>query len=542
MKKTLKLTLFIVFISLSLLTHFKIFSQRASAANYNPGHIIDDEIFTDKTSMTPGDIQNFLNSKVPVCDTNHQGGDPNYPPPYICLKDYVEGGRSAAQIIWDAAQQYNISPKVLLVTLQKENGLVTDTWPYPWQYRTAMGFGCPDGQPCDAQWYGFTNQVNQGARHFRGFVELNPNWYVPFRPGNNFIAFHPDTNRCGGSNVYIVNNATSALYSYTPYQPNAAALATKYGSGDGCSSYGNRNFFNYFNDWFGSTYSNRCNYDTPGVPSTNQLFHKYNRGIDSADFIIYTGSSTNCIESHIWNNGMQSWQTHIASNQPKVSYPSTQVLFGDLDGSGYDYPLLFGVQGTSTGKVESHVWNRDMRSWLAHTASNQAVIDPADCKIVIADLDGNQKEDPTLICLRNTSTGKIELHTWNPGMQTWRNHIVTNMPAVDPSVMTVVSGDVDGNGADELILVAYGGTTTGKVEFHVWNSGQQTWWLHYATNLATINSSQAKIEFADIDGNKVDEAVLVKFTNTGSGKIEFHIWNPGYYSWRSHIASNQNTL
>jgi hypothetical protein len=37
--------------------------------------------------------------------------------------------------------------------------------------------------------------------------------------------------------------------------PNAAALANPYRVGDSCSSYGNRNFWNYYNDWFGSPVS-----------------------------------------------------------------------------------------------------------------------------------------------------------------------------------------------------------------------------------------------------------------------------------------------
>jgi hypothetical protein len=53
--------------------------------------------------------------------------------------------------------------------------------------------------------------------------------------------------------VYIQNQATANLYYYTPYQPNAASLRAGYGEGDGCSTYGNRNFYQYFNDWFGST-------------------------------------------------------------------------------------------------------------------------------------------------------------------------------------------------------------------------------------------------------------------------------------------------
>ena len=152
---------------------FAFFAKSAKAASFDPGRIIDDSIFTNKSAMSVGDIQNFLNSKVPACDTWHAPGPSaqGANPPWVCLKDYNEGGKSAAQIVWEQAQNYSINPQVLLVTLQKENGLITDSWPYPWQYRTAMGFGCPDGAPCDAQWYGFTNQVSQAARHFRNFYD-----------------------------------------------------------------------------------------------------------------------------------------------------------------------------------------------------------------------------------------------------------------------------------------------------------------------------------------------------------------------------------
>ena len=51
--------------------------------------------------------------------------------------------------------------------------------------------------------------------------------------------------------INIQNRATSALYRYTPYQPNAGALAAGYGTAP-CGAYGNRNFYQYFEDWFGN--------------------------------------------------------------------------------------------------------------------------------------------------------------------------------------------------------------------------------------------------------------------------------------------------
>src|SRR5690606_7604841 len=83
---------------------------------------------------------------------------------------------------------------------------------------------------------------------------------------NNTILWHPNTS-CGSSTVYISNQATAGLYIYTPYRPNQAALNNLYGTGDSCSSYGNRNFWRMFNDWFGSTKASGidCDSRVPGI-------------------------------------------------------------------------------------------------------------------------------------------------------------------------------------------------------------------------------------------------------------------------------------
>ncbi|MDB5179803.1 MAG: Curculin protein [Candidatus Saccharibacteria bacterium] len=239
-------------------------AQPASAAGFEAGRIIDDGVFTDASSMGVGDIQQFLNSKVPICDTNGtqtseygggtraQWGQTNYgQSTFTCLKDYSENGRSSAQIIYDTAQQYGINPKVILVLLQKEQSLVTDTWPLNIQYRSATGYGCPDTSVCDSQYYGLTNQVTWAAKMFRAIINDSPTWYTPYVLGDNYIQYSPDAS-CGGSTVTIVNRATQALYNYTPYQPNAAAIAAGWGSAP-CGAYGNRNFYLYYTNWFGST-------------------------------------------------------------------------------------------------------------------------------------------------------------------------------------------------------------------------------------------------------------------------------------------------
>ena len=265
MKKTLYLGAFLV--TVCLFGH----TPPVNAATFDPGNIIDNVTMSSQNTMTFYQIQDFINGKMPACDTNGTQPASDYgrpdlthaqyaalrgwqSPPYICLKNFTENGLTPAQIIYNAAQAKHINPQVLLVTLQKESSLITDTWPLNSQYRTAMGYGCPDSGPnnsanCNSNYFGFTNQINWAATLYRAVLDQSPTWYSPYVVGSNYIQWNPQSS-CGGSTVNIQNLATAALYDYTPYQPNQAALNAGWGQGDGCSSYGNRNFYLYYNAWF----------------------------------------------------------------------------------------------------------------------------------------------------------------------------------------------------------------------------------------------------------------------------------------------------
>lgn len=281
-RKTIKFSLitfsFVFFATLSfLILKNGNESQAASTANFNAGNIISDYMMGNYTSMTEAEIQSFLKSKV-SCDkaipssyknegngvystTFSSGGKTYYyhgkNGKFVCLPDEkfgeginygenVKNGETAAHIIWQAAQDYKINPQALIVLLEKEQSLITDKWPNNYQYRSATGYGCPDTAACDSKYYGFKNQVRSAANLFR--TVLNGGW-TNYPLGKNYIKYNPDAS-CGGSTVDIKNLATSALYRYTPYQPNAAALAAGYGTA-ACGAYGNRNFYLFFYDWFG---------------------------------------------------------------------------------------------------------------------------------------------------------------------------------------------------------------------------------------------------------------------------------------------------
>lgn len=233
-------------------------SSAADIRNFDPGNLMSDAVMSDTSTMSVQDIQSFLNSKN-YCDNRNVHMAAWYPHlqynikdgRFVCMARESFDGKSAAQLIWEAAQEYNINPQVLIVLLEKEQGLVSDTWPNHVQYRTATGYGCPDTAPCDTQYYGMKNQLRLAAKLFR---EVLDGGWSNYPVGHRYVQYHPNT-ACGGSTINIQNRATSALYRYTPYQPNQAALNAGYGTGNDCSAYGNRNFWRLFTDWFDSTQS-----------------------------------------------------------------------------------------------------------------------------------------------------------------------------------------------------------------------------------------------------------------------------------------------
>lgn len=233
----------------------------ASAATFSAGNIIDDAVFYNDAAMTEAGIQSFLTTKGASCKVgalclkSYKAASYDRPADAMCSAYSGATSETAARIIYKVAKACGINPQVFMVMLEKEQGLVTTTNPTTGKYRIAMGYGCPDTAPCDTQYYGFFNQVYKAGSQLIRYT--NPpgtsKYFTWFGPGKTVpIQWHPNAS-CGSGNVYVANKATASLYYYTPYQPNAAAIRAGSGTGDKCSAYGNRNFFNYFTSWFGST-------------------------------------------------------------------------------------------------------------------------------------------------------------------------------------------------------------------------------------------------------------------------------------------------
>ncbi len=234
-------------------------AKTANLALFRPGNIIADAVFFNPATMDVGQIDSFLRGKVKACRSGYtclkdwRQNTPTRPADNYCRGYAGAGNESAATIIYKVAQSCGINPQVLIVMLEKEQSLVTMTYPGIGRFNAAMGQGCPDTAGCDPNYAGFFYQVYGAARQMKIYAEGR--WFTYYAPGKTWnILYNPDR-ACGSSPVYVENTATAALYYYTPYQPNRAAILAGYGEGDNCSAHGNRNFYQFFTDWFGSTQS-----------------------------------------------------------------------------------------------------------------------------------------------------------------------------------------------------------------------------------------------------------------------------------------------
>ena len=231
----------------------------AERAAFDPGDIISDDSFFNPDAMTASEIQSFLQSRTckptdgSPCLADFRADVPRIPASAgRCAALPAKKGERASSIIARVAEACTISPRVLLVLLQKEQSLLTA--PSASGYLKATGYACPDTAECDKRYFGFVNQVYRAAWQFREYTVHPGDWR--YGVGKNDIQFHPDAS-CGSSRVTIVNQATANLYNYTPYQPNDATLKAPKGPGGDCSAYGNLNFSRLYTNWFGSPLSVR---------------------------------------------------------------------------------------------------------------------------------------------------------------------------------------------------------------------------------------------------------------------------------------------
>ncbi len=136
--------------------------------------------------------------------------------------DHLGVKRSAAAIVVQAAHAWGVSPKVILATLQKEQGLLSATKPSASALAWAMGCGCPDSGSRATVYEGFGNQIWCGAQSLHDDGQA---WHAGLAKA------------CGDGTVKPVDQASYALYTYTPWI--------------GLAGGGNKLFWELYDQYFG---------------------------------------------------------------------------------------------------------------------------------------------------------------------------------------------------------------------------------------------------------------------------------------------------
>lgn len=210
-----------IFGAIALATAFFVFQPALAQAEFDPNNIISDEEILDYNSMTEIEIQELLNHRNSFLAT-YMVADPNG----LMM--------SAARVIYDRAVTNLISPKFLIVLLQKEQSLIEDPTPTQRQLDWATGYGCPDSGGCNERWRGLWKQINSASLQFRDYMD-NPHLYR-YRVGQTYTV--TNTGR-EPSIITPANRATAGLYNYTPHVYN-----------------GNFNFWNIWQRYFSKNYLN----------------------------------------------------------------------------------------------------------------------------------------------------------------------------------------------------------------------------------------------------------------------------------------------
>lgn len=322
-----------------VLTGFALLIQPMSAAAaFNRNNLMDDSIFDQKNSMNAAQIDQFLNSFPNSCISTNRGFSAPNPTGYSPSGGYTYGGNvSAGTVIYSAAQAYDINPKVLLVTLQKEQSLVNGgAGCTVKRYTAAVGYGCPDSggsysysglnlysingvtvtsvdQTCvnSAAKAGFSQQIIRaawllkfGQQRSKGNVgwaiirgswdnsdDLHSCYSGPMTQGthktcpNGSAVYYDGYKTIDGQSVHMDTGATAALYWYTPH------------------FHGNQNFVALFESWFGSTTTSGF-YWTP----VNQFAYTDSSKTTLQNTYQLIGGNRYYMTVTVKNEGTQTWQ------------------------------------------------------------------------------------------------------------------------------------------------------------------------------------------------------------------------------------------
>jgi hypothetical protein len=332
-KTAYKLATFLVVVGATVALHIG-----TAAASFNSNKIMDDGVFNNTSSMNAAQIDSFLNGFSNSCISTNHGFSAPQPTGYSTSGGYTYGGNvSGGTVIESAAKAYDINPRVLVATLQKEQSLVIgDAGCSTLRYTGATGYGCPDGGTTynysgvnlysingnavtsvsgtcvnSSLKAGFSQQVIRAAWLLKFGQQRslgNVDWAIirgswdnsddlqscysgPMTEGNRKVCpngnstYYDGYRTIDGSSVHIDNGATAALYWYTPH------------------FHGNQSFISIWEQWWGA---NSMNAPTWTWQKTAMDIWDEGRNVKMGTDQLHKGERM-LVEVTVKNTGNQPW-------------------------------------------------------------------------------------------------------------------------------------------------------------------------------------------------------------------------------------------
>ncbi len=252
-------------------------ASTAFAATFDPELVISNDNMRATNSMSEAQVQAFLETQPGVLKS-------------LVTVDHMGVKRKASSIIWRACQRWQISPKVMLTMLQKEQSLLTRTTLAKNTLSRAIGAGCPDANT--NRYPGFGNQMYHGARLLDSYGEGHssfPTYYVGIKK-----AIYKDATY--GTHLHPKNLATFKLYVYNPSIP------------------GNTNFYIIYNRYFGSPFAN------PRFRPVYRFRNRYNGTYLYTASIAERAKLRDNPRKWSYNGSKFSWDTSVSVSATKPMY------------------------------------------------------------------------------------------------------------------------------------------------------------------------------------------------------------------------------
>lgn len=176
-----------------------------AGGEFNKDKVLDDAAIFGGPGMSQQQVQAFLEKKGSWLAKNKQTTNTR-PADQFCKGYESSGEELPSEIIHKVAKSCDVKAQWILVRLDAEQSLVRSGNGNG--LHKAMGFGCPDGKGCSAEYYGFFNQVYSASRQVQKYMQ--PSW-------NDNNKLNTPTQDLKGEPYTPRNNATRVLYIYTPH-------------------------------------------------------------------------------------------------------------------------------------------------------------------------------------------------------------------------------------------------------------------------------------------------------------------------------------